>query len=386
MKTRLLPLTLLVMLLLSSCNLTSTPTPEDPMDTIRTAAAATVVAMTTQVMQTQMAIPNPMATPTAQVLTLPPLATPLVDPNQPTEAPEPDLTSTPSKACDLAEFVDETIPDGTKFPPATSFAKSWTLKNVGTCAWTTAYAAVFVKGDSMEGPAAQPITADRIVPGETVTINMYFTTSSSAGNYRAEYQLRNANGVLFSFNNPESTYWVDIEVTGSAVTAVPVTPQPFSSLGVGYCSAQWSSGLGNLPCPGKSSDVAGFVFSDNSPLLENGAEDDELGLWLGVQNVTNGYIKGVYPAVTIQPGQHFSAVIGCNRAQSDCDVLVSLNYIADGAENNLASWREVNDGEISKVSVDLNSLAGKAVQLVLKVESRGDPSGDMVLIMAPSLQ
>jgi hypothetical protein len=214
LKTRLIPLTLLVMLLLSACNLVSTPTPEDPIDTLRTAAAATVVAMTTQVMQTQMAIPNPMATPTAPVLTLPPLATPLDEPTQPADAPVPENTSTPSQACDLAEFVDETIPDGTKFPPATSFVKTWTLKNVGTCAWTQTYDAVFVNGDSMNGPSAQSLTSDRVRPGETVTIRMTFTTPSSAGNYRAEFQLRNANGVLFSFNKPESTYWVDIEVTG----------------------------------------------------------------------------------------------------------------------------------------------------------------------------
>ncbi|MGB4594942.1 MAG: NBR1-Ig-like domain-containing protein [Anaerolineaceae bacterium] len=200
-------------LLLSSCNLVSTPTPADPMEPLRTAAAATVVAMTTQMMQTQMSVPNPMATPTTPVLTLPPLATQWVDPDQPTEASGPEATSTPSQTCDLAEFVDETVPDGTKFPPSTSFVKAWTLKNVGTCAWTSTYDAVFVGGDSMDVPAAQSLTSERILPGESVTIRMTFTTPSSSGKYRTEFQLRNTNGVLFSFNNPESTYWVDIEVT-----------------------------------------------------------------------------------------------------------------------------------------------------------------------------
>jgi hypothetical protein len=214
LKIKFVPLSLLVLLLLSACNIKSTTTPQDPLDTIRTAAAATVVAMTTQAMQTQMAIPNLLATPTAPVLTLPPLLTPQGDPNQSAETPKPEATSTPSQACDLAEFVEETVPDGTKFPPNTSFIKTWTLKNVGTCAWTSTYDAVFVDGDSMSSPAAQSITTDRVLPGQTAMIRMTFTTPSAAGNYRAEFQLRNANGVIFSFNNPGSTYWVDIEVTG----------------------------------------------------------------------------------------------------------------------------------------------------------------------------
>jgi hypothetical protein len=155
-----------------------------------------------------------MATPNAPVLTLPPLSTSLADPDQPTEVPLPELTSTPSPACDLAEFVEETIPDGTKFPPGTSFVKTWTLKNVGTCVWTTAYSAVFVNGDSMNAPASQSLTSDRVLPGATVTVRFTLTTPTEPGNYRAEFQLRNTNGVLFSFNNPESTFWVDIEVTG----------------------------------------------------------------------------------------------------------------------------------------------------------------------------
>lgn len=214
MKTKQISLTLLVVLFLSACNLTSTPTPGDPLDTIRTAAAATVAAMTTQVMQTQMAIPNSLATPTGPVLTLPALSTAHGSLDQTTEVPEEENTPVPSQACNLAEFVEETVPDGTKFPPSTSFIKTWTLKNVGTCTWTSKYDAVFVKGDSMGATAAQTLTADRVPPGETVTIRMTFTTPSSAGTYRAEFQLRNADGVLFSFNNPDSTYWVEIEVTG----------------------------------------------------------------------------------------------------------------------------------------------------------------------------
>lgn len=204
---------LLILLLSSACNLVATPMPEDPLDTLRTAAAATVVAMTTQAMQTQMALADSIATPTTRVLTLPPLdSTPGAN-ELPTDVLEAEETPTNKPSCDLAEFVEETVPDGTKFPPSTSFVKTWTLKNVGTCVWTMEYDAVFVDGDAMNAPAAQALTSDRVMPGDSVLIQMTLTTPSEPGNYRAEFQLRNANDVLFSFNNPESTYWVEIEVT-----------------------------------------------------------------------------------------------------------------------------------------------------------------------------
>ena len=386
MKSKLILIAVVLIMLLCACNSRQAPTPSDPLDAIRTAAAATVVAMTTQVMQTQMAQPS-MNTPNpTPVLTLPPVATPVGNSVAQTEVATSVVEKDDGTPCNRAEFVDETVPDGTKYPANTKFEKTWTLKNVGSCAWTSAYAAVFVKGDSMSGPAAQALATEKVDPGQTLTIGVNFTTPSTAGTYRAEYKLRDANGVLFAFNNPDATFWAEVEVAGAAVTAAPVAPQPFSSLDVGYCSAQWSSGLGNLPCPGKAGDLAGFVFSDSTPMLENGVEDDELGLWLGVQDVKDGYIKGVYPEVTIGSAVQFSAVLSCDRAQSACDARVSFGYLEGGSEQWLDSWHEVNDGAFNRVNVDLSALAGRSVRLMLKVDALGDPRGDMILIMAPKLK
>lgn len=214
MRKRTAAFLLLLSLMLSACDAISSPTPIDPIDPLRTAAAATVMAMTTQVMQTQQALMNPMRTSTSPVLTLPPVATAIPSASQPTPEAPAQNTATPSKNCDLAEFVDETIPDGSKFPPGTQVVKTWTLKNVGTCSWTEKYDAVFVEGDAMQGPASQPLTSIPIHPGEEVVIQMTFVTPETVGRYRAEFKLRNAYGVLFGFNNPEATYWVDVEVSG----------------------------------------------------------------------------------------------------------------------------------------------------------------------------
>jgi len=62
--------------------------------------------------------------------------------------------STPPPAgCDRAQFIsDVTVPDGTTFAPGAAFNKTWRLKNVGTCTWTTSYSLVFDSGEKMGGP------------------------------------------------------------------------------------------------------------------------------------------------------------------------------------------------------------------------------------------
>src|SRR3990170_378646 len=55
--------------------------------------------------------------------------------------------------CDWAKFIaDVTVPDGTSFNGSTPFTKTWRLKNIGSCTWTTAYALVFSSGEQMAGP------------------------------------------------------------------------------------------------------------------------------------------------------------------------------------------------------------------------------------------
>ena len=49
-----------------------------------------------------------------------------------------------ASTCDWAQFVaDVTVPDGTSYAANTAFRKTWRLKNIGACTWTTSYALVF---------------------------------------------------------------------------------------------------------------------------------------------------------------------------------------------------------------------------------------------------
>ena len=89
-----------------------------------------------------------------------------------TPIPLPTNTNTPAPSatpvCPQAQFVtDVTIPDGTVMTPSQGFTKKWRIRNTGTCAWN-GYTLVFDSGDSMSGPATQPIGA--VNPGQAVDI------------------------------------------------------------------------------------------------------------------------------------------------------------------------------------------------------------------------
>lgn len=358
------------------------PTPVDQLDLIRTSAASTIEAMTTSIVATEMAAQT--ATSQVEVLAT---ATPL--PIQPSQSPLSTETQSPTseptetnatpgndQSCNLASFVSETIPDGSQFYPGTAFTKTWTLKNEGTCTWTPEYSVVYVWGSAMGAPTSQPISDKAVPPGDTVTISLPFTAPNGPGGYRAEFQLRSAEGVIFAFRNPDATFWVEIQVRGDSI-----------NLADSYCSASWTSPTGKLNCPGQPEDTGGYVYSDNRPVLENGSQDDETALWLGLYNADDSYLQGTFPAMTIPANARFSAVLGCKRGNTTCDVKFSLNYEdSSGNIRELAAWSEIHDLKFQRLDVDLGSLGGKQVKIVLLLKANGSPSGDVIHLLKPEIK
>ena len=235
---------------------------------------------------------------------------------------------------------------------------------------------VFVSGSAMSAPTSQPLSDKAIAPGESVTISMPFNAPNTAGAYRAEFKLRTAEGVIFAFRNEEATFWVEIQVRGDSI-----------NLADSYCSASWTSPTGKLNCPGQPGDTGGFVYSDNRPILENGSQDDETALWLGLYNADDSFLQGTFPAMTIPANARFTAVLGCKRGNTACDVKFSLNYEdSSGTLRELASWNEIHDLQFQRLDVDLGSLGGKQVKIVLLLKANGSPSGDVVHVLQPMIK
>ncbi len=371
---------LIAVLLLGACQPpANTATPTDPLDSVRTAAARTVEALTTEIVatdqasQTQTALafvpspipPTPEPTPAPTLISLP------TEPAVPTAAMLP--TPTPSGSCDQAAFVDETIPDGSQFPPGTVFTKTWTLRNAGSCTWNADYDVVFSSGNSMNAPEVIPLAKESVPPGSNLTIAIPFTTPLPGGSYRADFKLRNADGVLFSFKDPSQTFWVEIQVMTGKIDLVAMA-----------CSIRWSSAAGELPCPGLPTDTRGFAYTDFAPILETGSRDDEPALWLGVQQIQDGTLRGTLPLMLIPENAKFSTILGCASDQKSCDITFRLSY-QEGEKPlvEIAHWQKTHDGKLLKISQDLSSLSGKSVRIILQLEANGSSQGDLIHLLAP---
>ena len=207
----------LFILLLAACNMPrSTSSPTEQPSRINTSVAETVAAETRATSQSTEDLPA--------VTTQTPDSGE-EDTPQPSDTPIPN-TATPSETpipCNLAKFIDDvTIPDGTLFEPGDVFTKTWSLKNVGSCTWTSGYDIVFYSGDSMGAPSAIQITTGTVNPGQTVEVSVNLTSPDSAGTYHGNWQMRDPSDNIFGIENSTSGFfWVEIKVV------IPTdTPEP----------------------------------------------------------------------------------------------------------------------------------------------------------------
>jgi hypothetical protein len=254
------------------------------------------------------------------------------------------------------------------------------MRNIGSCAWGPAYALVFVSGERMGGAKAIPLSGV-VRSGETADLSVNLITPAAPGRYRGYWMLSNAYGQSFGIGpNINKASWVEIQVAG---------PIPGSGLDfVAYmCSATWYSGARALPCPGDTSSSYGSVVSLSAPYLENGRHENEPALWTRPNTDHNGWISGVYPAYTVQPGDHFQAALGCLENSNGCDVTFSLGYQAPGQSiKNLGTWYEIYDGLMTHAEVDLSPLAGQTVQFILGVSNNGKAAKANAVWFVPSIR
>jgi hypothetical protein len=186
----------LILLLLSACGgAKAAPTPD--MGAIYTAAIQTAFALITQTAAAAATDTPTLAPVPSETPTLGPTRTPLI-----TDTPA--VTDTPvpvtQQACNNSAFVtDKTVPDFSEIAPGVQFVKIWTIKNTGSCAWTTAYRLVFgYGGDGTNWKTVLPAYLTKTVnPGEEVDVSMTLTAPLAAGQFGAHFTMQNNNGFNF---------------------------------------------------------------------------------------------------------------------------------------------------------------------------------------------
>jgi Ig-like domain from next to BRCA1 gene len=340
--------------------------------------------------------PPPTATP------VPPSATPLlpiyptyiyptympIPPIYPTYVPIPPVYPTPFPIppappltlCDWSQYVkDVTIPDGTVLSPGEKFTKVWRLRNIGSCTWTSYYSLIFTSGSKMQGHGYVPLH-NFVYPGQTVDIAVDLVAPLEPGHYRGYWMLSNSYGQAFGIGDrAQKAFWVDIQVESNVRLEYDFIDN--------VCDASWRNESHHLPCPGNEFDPRGSIVLLDNPILETGEQENEAALWMRPQATHDGTITGLFTEYKVHPGDRFMADIGCLVNNPGCDVIFRLDYQIDGqAMKHLGSWREVYDGEINRLVVDLSSLAGETVHFILQVENKGNPAMANAIWLAPSIQ
>jgi hypothetical protein len=210
------------LLLLSACN-ASTPTspPTIDLNPFRTELASTVLAQVTQtlaLMPSATPIPSPTVTPTPiPTATLAASSTP-AQPATTSVGPQGTLASqTPGAPIDdLAEWVSQSVADGTVFTPGEAFTMTWRLKNVGTSTWTPAYLFRFYSGNAFGAPQ-EILLGQEVAPGETVDISIPMKAPTTLGDYRSDWVM--SNELRSNFKQP-----VFLEITVARPATVTPTP------------------------------------------------------------------------------------------------------------------------------------------------------------------
>lgn len=214
---------------------TNTPsTSEINSETIKTAAAQTLVALATQPSPAvieegkyniylpsafndqqgeanQSQEPNIAESPTEEPTPVPtntrtPTATRIPDTPTPTTAP-----------CLAAKFIQHiNVPPGTQFTGGSKFTKIWRVQNVGSCPWYSNYTLVLVSGDGMGGGSDVPINAS-VAPGQSVDLMIDLTAPKNNGKYKSGWMLYNLAGQVFGVGEDATGYlWAEIKVVNSA--------------------------------------------------------------------------------------------------------------------------------------------------------------------------
>jgi hypothetical protein len=274
-------------LVLSACTLPQSAPPTNDPNLIFTQAAQTVAVQLTQA--ALLSTPTPVL-PTAAPLqlvptntmsaeaTLPVLSSPLPQSLPPTPVPTASIiTSTPGGAapsavpqgtqgCDQAKFVaDVTIPDGSPVNNGIAFTKTWRLKNVGTCTWTTSYSVVFDTGDIMGGPASMAVPGT-VAPGAEIDISIPLKAPEVPGSYRGYWRLRNASGEFLPIQGGYQTksFFVDIKVGDSGGGKFAVTSVSLSAERKGTCASGSYIVTAKITTNGAGKVSYNWVFSDGS--------------------------------------------------------------------------------------------------------------------------
>ena len=130
-----------------------------------------------------------------------------------------------------AHFVRDTITDGTKLPPDTTFRQTWTLINAGRLAWPIGTDVRFVGGDTMFNvDSSHPSSVESIrgamestkltaavEPGQCADFSVTLRTPQREGTAISYWRMKLPNGMPIGHR-----LWCDVQVQAAVSPSAPV--------------------------------------------------------------------------------------------------------------------------------------------------------------------
>jgi hypothetical protein len=283
--------------------------------------------------------------------------------------------------CNLGEFVaDVTFPDDTLVYPGQLMPKAWTVRNGGTCTWTTDYDLIYDSGERMESRREVSI-GKTVSPNTFADLVMTFIAPREPGKAQGFWLLRSDQGEEFGMGvTRDQPLWIRVFVR---------EPNPRVAFDMinAVCMARWRGRSGILPCLGDTASSSGSITVLDEPELEDGRVEDEPALWTRPGTVTGAFVSGIYPPYIVQAGDHFVADVGCLATYEECRVNFSVGYLEGGsaAERSLLSFEERYDEKLTRIDIDLSALAGREIQLVLTARNLGRADQAQPIWLVPAV-
>ncbi|MCJ7434433.1 MAG: NBR1-Ig-like domain-containing protein [Anaerolineales bacterium] len=238
---------------------------------------ATSVALTVAAQNIQQNAPTSTAIPTA---TIPPNIT-FPTSTQQLLVPTPTKPgSSTNTACAKANFVSETIPDGTIMKPGNVFTKTWQIKNDSSCTWDTTYKIVYWGGDSVMGGAYYYNLPQAIAPGGVIDISLVLTAPTEEGEFTSEWMLQTPNNIAFGvgqYNEPITAKIVISKVDKPVTAITDVKLEVIRDPAAGCATNIFYRYVAQVSANGKITIRYGFQQSDGNRAWTDNLVFDEAG-------------------------------------------------------------------------------------------------------------
>jgi hypothetical protein len=215
-----------------------------------------------------------------------------------------------------------TYPDNTQVASSQAFAKTWRIRNIGSCSWNSNYLLIFDHGDGMGVTSGytQQLTASVVNPGQMVDLTVNLTAPAKTGTYTGYWRLRDPGGVLFGITPAGGTFLVKIIIIATtSVTLAPIMSESGSVRSDGDISTDEIT-VGDTA---ENYKVQAFISYDISDIPANAT----------ILEVKNKFITYTSDG---DPFEHLGVL---NGYQHDfATPLKASNYVAGFPTGNIVDW------------------------------------------------